>query len=364
MLRDRLRSESGFTLVEAAVAALILVIGILGGVSVFDTSRRESNTGERLQIAQSKASSELERMRDVPYDELVTNSSESWVSTGYPGDPTDRIVDGAEPALRTSDEGSEELVRAAGSGIKPYSPPELVDIGGAEYSVSVYRFVSWRDVECQILDLAPLESALDGRIDTMLAQIASVNSRSSNIVSGLLGTLLNLPLLSNLKNDLQQIQTNVTQLQTQLNALLTAVANLDELDPCDADLQALDEINDTLDTLAPALTTIDSAVLAAQNAPKCTVLIVTVICPTVPINTSTIYNTARSQVTAFRNADWPGEVQELITSLGEISSEDHTHNTKRVTVAVSVDPVNGSGPFEPVWASSIIADPDAEALSG
>ena len=364
MLRERLKTESGFTLVEAAVAGLILVIGILGGVSVFDTSRRESNTGERLQIAQSKAASELERMRDVPYEELATSSSESWVSSGYPGDPTDRIVDDSEPALQTSDDETEELVRVAGAGLKPYSPPEIVDIGGAEYSVSVYRFVSWRDVECQVLDLAPLEAALDGRIDTMLAQIDTINSRSSTITSGLIGTLLSLPLLSNLKTDLQAIQTNVTQLQTQLNALLTAVANLDELDPCDADLEALDEINDTLDTLAPALTTLDSAVLAAHNAPKCTVVIVTVICPTVPVNTTTVYNTARSQITAFRNADWPGEVQDLVTSLGEISSDDHTHNTKRVTVAVVVDPVNGSGPFEPVWATSIIADPDAEALSG
>jgi hypothetical protein len=364
MLKDRQSSESGFTVVEAVVAGLILVIGILGGVSVFDTSRRESGTGERLQVAQSKAASELERLRDIPYDELLTNSSESWATTGYEGDPTERIVDGSSPALKISDDETEELIRAAGAGIKPYSPPEQVDIGGSQFEVSVYRFVTWRDVECQVVDLAPVKASLSGDINAMLTRITSINSYSNTLLSGLIGSLLNLPLLSNFKSDLQLIKTNVTSVQTQLNALLTAVSNLNELDPCDADLTTLDEINDSLDTLAPALNTLDSALLSAKNAPKCTVVIVTVVCPTVPVNTTTVYNTARNQITAFRNANWQTQVQGLVTSLGELSSDDHTHNTKRVTVAVLVDPVTGSGPFEPVWASSIIADPDAELLDG
>ncbi len=364
MLKARLSSESGFTLVEAAVAGLILVIGILGGISVFDTSRRESGTGERLQVAQSKAASELERMRDVPYEELATDASQSWFSSGQEGDPAERIVAGGAPAFKTSDAGTEELVRTPGAGIAPFSPPELVDIGGAQFTVSVYRFVSWRDVECQVVDLTSLKAAFNGRIDALLARVASVNSRTDALLSKLVGGILGLPLLSGFKNDLQALQATTSELQAQLNALLAAVAGLDELDPCDADIETLDAINETLDALTPALDTLDAALLSANNAPSCRVVIVTVVCPTIPVNTSTLYGTARAQITAFRNEDWQGDVEGVVASLGELSSDDHTQNTKRVTVAVVVEPENGSGPFKPVWSTSIIADPDAEALGG
>ncbi|MDX6588132.1 MAG: hypothetical protein QOI31_2605 [Solirubrobacterales bacterium] len=364
MLKARLNSESGFTLVEGLVAGLILVIGILGGVSVFDTSRRESGTGERQQVAQAKAAAELERMRDIPYAQLATDSSQSWVSSGQDGDPTARIVNGSTPKLKVSSSKTEDLVRLAGSGIKPYSPAAQVDIGGAQFTASVYRFVSWRDVECRVVDLAPLKAAFNTRINALLTKVASVNSRTTSLLSKLVGGILSLPLLSNFKSDLQALQTTMTSLQAQLNALTTAVANLNELDPCDANLETIKAMNATLDALSPALTTLDTALLNANSAPNCTVVIVTVVCPTVPVNTSTLYSTARTQITAFRNEDWPGDVQGVVTSLGQLSSNNHTHNTKRVTVAVVVEPEDGSGPFKPVWATSVIADPDAEALGG
>lgn len=364
MLSERLKSQSGFTIVEAAVAGLILVIGILGGVSVFDTSRRESGTGERQQVAQAKANAELERMRDIPYAQLATDSNQSWVSSGQDGDPTDRIVAGSTPKLKVSESKTEDLVRTTGSGIKPYSSTEQVDIGGAQFSVSVYRFVSWRDVECRVVDLAPLKAAFNTRINTLLTKVASVNSRTNSLVSKLIGGILSLPLLSNFKSDLQALQATTSNLQAQLNALTTAVANLNELDPCDANLETIKSMNATLDALSPALTTLDTALLNANNAPNCTVVIVTVVCPTVPLNTSTLYSTARTQISNFRNEDWPGDVQGVVSSLGQLNSNNHTHNTKRVTVAVVVEPEEGSGPFKPVWATSLIADPDAELLSG
>ena len=67
--------------------APLLVIGILGGISVFDSSRRESATGERQQIAALQAQEELERLRDVPYAELALDPVRVLETFGRPGEP-------------------------------------------------------------------------------------------------------------------------------------------------------------------------------------------------------------------------------------------------------------------------------------
>ena len=360
MLNHGHSSEAGFTIVEAVVAGLILVIGILGSVSVFDSSRRESGTGERLQVAQARAEAELERMRDIPYDELATDSAQSWEASGDPGDPADRVSSGSAPTVQISAESDEELVLASGgAGISPYSSQEELAVEGVSYTMSVYRFVSWRDVECQVIELSGLRSQLNGTINALLTRAQSVNTRSGALITKYTGLLLTLLPIGGLKSELQALQTEVGELQAKLNALLSAVNDLSELDPCDADIETLNEINDTLVTLGPALDTLDGALLSAQGANACTLIPLS--CPS---GTSTLYGTAKNQSKAFRDADWTGELDGVLTSLGEVSSDDHAHNTKRVTVAVVLDPVDGSGPFKPVWATSIVADPDAEVLAG
>ncbi len=230
MLTKAAKSQAGFTLVEALVAGLILVIGILGGVSVFDSSRRESNTGERLNVAQAKAEAELERMRDVPYAQLATNSGESWISSGQGGDPAARVVSGTTPTFKTTDSTAERLVRTSTNGIKPYSPPATVTFGGADYTMSVYRFVTWRDVECRVLDLTPLKSRYNGLINALITQTTNGTSYATTLVNTLVGSLLSLPLINGtvggtLKPALQTAQTNLTSLQSKLNSLFTAVNN-------------------------------------------------------------------------------------------------------------------------------------------
>ena len=262
MLNHGHSSEAGFTIVEAVVAGLILVIGILGSVSVFDSSRRESGTGERLQVAQARAEAELERMRDIPYDELATDSAQSWEASGDPGDPADRVSSGSAPTVQISAESDEELVLASGgAGISPYSSQEELAVEGVSYTMSVYRFVSWRDVECQVIELSGLRSQLNGTINALLTRAQSVNTRSGALITKYTGLLLTLLPIGGLKSELQALQTEVGELQAKLNALLGAVNDLSEIDPCDADIETLNEINDTLAVIGPALDTLDGALL-------------------------------------------------------------------------------------------------------
>ena len=59
---------------------------------------------------------------------------------------------------------------------------------------------------------------------------------------------------------------------------------------------------------------------------------------------SSLWTNLNAAITNLQNADYETAIAELTDSLGEIGPADHTHNTKRVTVAVVLDPRTGSGP--------------------
>jgi hypothetical protein len=353
----RVREESGFTVVESLVGGILLVIGILGGISVFDSSRRESASGERQQIAALQAQTELERLRDVPYSELELNpnAAETWTSSTGPGDPTARVVTGP-PRFRTGPSQTEDLVYAAasGAGIDPQSTYPL-EMGDASIDADVYRFVSWKDEECPVADLSGLVGPLEGLTDISTSLLGSMLSGGS-ILNTLLGPLFGL-LNPVVRNRLTVARNELTSIQAALTDLVAAIEALDEIDPCDADVEALNELQDTLGPLNPLLTQLNSRI-NAYHAGCLKVLGVIVSCPG---STSALYTNLNATITNLQSADYDAAFDELVDSLGELSSADHTHNTKRVTVAVVLEPRTGSGPLKPVWATSVVSNP-AEGL--
>lgn len=363
MLKNRVKGETGFTVVEVMVAGVILGIGVLGSITIFDSSRRESATGERLQVAQALAEAELERVRDVSYPELATDGAETWPASERPGDPSGRIVGDSDFRAAEGDEGIEPLALAdAGTGIDPYSEPQNVTVDGNTFEMSVYRFVSWRDVDCQVVDLTPFKSGVTSAIEDLLAQIDSANGRIDALITALAPNLLSLPLLNELRAQLLGLESGaLSDLEDQLDALLAALNGLEEIDPCDVEIETLNEINDALDVLGPTLQVLDDALLNAVNAPACRRVILTVICPP---TTTTTYNTAIDQIEAFAAEDWAETVGSLAESADKYDATDHGFNTKRVTVAIVLKPTTGSGPFKPVWATSIVSDPEAGVLGG
>jgi type II secretory pathway pseudopilin PulG len=358
MLSGRLKDERGFTLVEAAVAGVILAIGILGSIGVFDSSRRESATGERLQVAQALAEAELERMRDVPFAQLATNGAESWPSSGGDGDPANRVVGGGTE-FRASNTTSEPLVTAdPGTGIDPYSDPDSVTIDGESFDMRVYRFISWRDVECQVAELTQLQDRYIGLLEALSSPLEEIAGNGGRIDRLLAIPLARLP--STVRSRLNVLDPIATSLREAVLDLIDAAEELDEIDPCDADLETLNALDETTSALEPTLDALDSA--AANYYSKCfSPLGVPIVCPS---TASSHYQALNAQITALQSNDYLGDVEALVDSLGEISSSDHGQNTKRVTVAIVLDPAAGSGPFKPVWATSVVADPEEGLLSG
>ena len=360
MQLGRVRHEDGFTLVESLVGGILLVVGILGGISVFDSSRRESASGERQEIAALQAQTELERVRDVAYSELELdpNAAEAWTSSSEPGDPAARVVTGPPAGFRTGPSQTEDLVYAAtsGAGIDPQSTFPI-EMGDATMDADVYRFVSWRDEECPVSDLSGLVAPLEGLTDTSTTLLGSVLAGGS-ILNTLLGPLFGL-LNPVVRNRLDEAHDELTSIQAALVDLVAAIEALEEIDPCDADVEALNELQDTLGPLNPLLTELNSRI-NAYHAACLKVLGVIVSCPG---SASALYTNLNATITNLVSADYETAFDELVDSLGELGSADHTHNTKRVTVAVVLEPRTGSGPLKPVWATSVVSNPDEGLLA-
>lgn len=362
MLRGAARDQSGVTIVEAMVAAFLLLVGILGSVSVFDSSRRESATGERQQIAVEQAQAELERMRDVPYEKLAVDpASPGWESSGAPGDPLNRL-DAAAGTFRVGPDRVESLTfaQAQGGGIAPLSRLDVA-ADGVPMNMWIYRFVTWRDEDCPVADT----SGITGPLDELLVGLEPATGLIDGLLGedGLLSQALGLLLPDSVRDALQAVGVDVEEIEAVLDArvanLTALVGSLGqaEIDPCDIDLEALGALDDTatIAALEPALRQLDGA-LAGYDGCVVDALGIGLVCDD--------FGPVQEAIDGLPDPDeLAADMDALIAALDAIDTADHDQNTKRLTVAVVLEPRTGSGPFKPVWATSVAGDPEAALLS-
>ena len=81
------RGDEGFTLVETSIALMILLIVSLSVAGLFVYAVKNNTGGENRVLAAAVAQQHLERLRDVPFDNLAaavtaTGGSPKTVSTG------------------------------------------------------------------------------------------------------------------------------------------------------------------------------------------------------------------------------------------------------------------------------------------
>src|SRR2546423_1884918 len=146
-LRSLRRDESGFMLLEVMVAALILAIGILAVVGVFDSSRRLTTISEKNEVIAHRAELELERIQAMPFAAVALTSTPAHSTDS--GDP-DFYVSGS-PASYRWDQGSsgprtDQLVVDGTNG--QIAHVNTWNDGQSRLSGTIYRYVTQVNDAC------------------------------------------------------------------------------------------------------------------------------------------------------------------------------------------------------------------------
>lgn len=149
----RLRSEqSGFSIVEGVIGALLLTVGALGTLQVFDAGTRNTYRAEESQSLNNRLQAELEQIKALPYGEIAL--TEAPASSADSNNPRWR-VSGTRYALNRNGSGLSEMVYNGGEApdggtveggeVEPGPDPFTVgDVSG-----QIHRFVAWTgDPEC------------------------------------------------------------------------------------------------------------------------------------------------------------------------------------------------------------------------
>jgi hypothetical protein len=136
-------SESGLTIIEVLVAAVVLVLGAAATFGVLAAATKNAQRAKSTQVALDLAQEEMERLHSVPYDSLAVNSHPKTSSS--PLNPGFR-VNGEEFALKRSPVGGYgQLVIDEQKGVSPESQFFSGDTEHGGIRGKLYRYVVWRD---------------------------------------------------------------------------------------------------------------------------------------------------------------------------------------------------------------------------
>jgi Tfp pilus assembly protein PilV len=87
LFRKRLKNEVGYSLVEVMVSIIILAIGILPLIGMFDMSLNSATTGSNYDKARALANLKMEEAKSMPFvdleEDFPVNPSTPDLATGY-----------------------------------------------------------------------------------------------------------------------------------------------------------------------------------------------------------------------------------------------------------------------------------------
>lgn len=136
--RARLADESGMTLVEVVVAAIVLVLGASATFGVLAAATKNAQRAKASQVVLDLAQEELERMRSLPYDALAINAVPT--PSANPRDPNSRLQ-GSSFALRRNPPSEFEPLVVDPDGVSPESRFDVGTEEGGAVAGTVYRYV-------------------------------------------------------------------------------------------------------------------------------------------------------------------------------------------------------------------------------
>jgi hypothetical protein len=153
-----MRREDGMTVVEVIVAGMILIIGGLGVLGIVDAASRNTFRAEQSQVVANLMQGEMERLRQVPYEELALEDLPVHVSD--PEDPNSRVSSKTFFYTGRNGTGLKQLVYNGGTIDGETIEDGTVDPGPTPFQIGdvrgdIYRYVVW--------DTCPSSLCQDGR---------------------------------------------------------------------------------------------------------------------------------------------------------------------------------------------------------
>lgn len=134
--------ESGMTLIEVVIAALLLTLAAIATFSMLASATRNAQRAKSTQVALDLAQEEIERLRSVPYDDLGIQFIPSPSTSAM--NPDSR-VEGEEFALKRNPQGELAPLIESPAGFSPRSEFTSGNISAGGISGTIYRYVVWRN---------------------------------------------------------------------------------------------------------------------------------------------------------------------------------------------------------------------------
>lgn len=380
-----LSRPDGFTLIEILVAVTVLAVGILGAARLIISSESATLDSELQRIATQEAEQALEEVRAFDYSEI--------------GHPSGDLANGGAPFQAPDAPVAEDIVTAAvGTGVASSRTFEVARGGGKPPATgTIDTYVTWRDEECSPVDVSNLPPivTLNDRIDSLLEQLDALAGPTGLVqvilddIDTVIGVVPADPPPEDLKAELQEISPLLETAATQADAAeqnlaeLTGMIDLCDVEPADlAGLQTVLEANSAeIATLAADLAELAVVLTGAYGPMQEVLAIVDALLPGQnacgPIldpNDACGQFTSAVQAALHILDPGTGQGEPPSTVLGRVNTtlaliagadfsgldRDTTHNTKRITVAISVDtPGADVTPNNQVWLSTVATDPEA-----
>jgi type II secretory pathway pseudopilin PulG len=375
-VRRRLAQERGFGLVEVLVAGFILVVGIGGGVYTFVTSQKGSVTAERNATATAVASQALEEVRAMPYTAVGSDLTSVTDPLKDPDDPDDETKTILSSGVFTTRDGKSEAIVP---GTLPAPDSVTVTEGGRTGTYKLYRFVSWRDDECQLVSRVNLKDLRDD-VMNMKADLDTLANDGNTLEK-----LFNMLSLGLLKDRTGYIRTTIHRLKDDADAVVAAIGSLagqpdgmvnQTIDLCDIppgtpmpDLSGIAAARTLLATVNTHMDQLNTEALALLNkGPLCTLTCQDPYRTAMRQAYGTIMGTAPDSPAAPSSTDVVDNKIETVLAAQTVEIRklrdlallpDIKENTKRVTVGV-VNPVDrdGTGPGKVVWMTTVLINPE------
>jgi prepilin-type N-terminal cleavage/methylation domain-containing protein len=380
--------EAGFTLVEILIATIVLAVGILSAAQLVASSDASTLDSELQQIATEQGEKALEDTRAVGYNSI------GYGTNGTPGGATYQAPDATGP---------EDLVTlSSGAGIVPTRTFSVARGGGKPpVTGTIKTYLTWRDEECTPLNtnsitalttLSTKLTALKNQLTPLLGS-TGLMQRTYNDLTGDGGRLIQAipngqrPKYIEVRDALSVLLPLLNSTQTYTDNLLTQLTALagQTIDVCDVSLANLAGLKSLLELDQTSISDLTTRLASVQT--PLTNLVGTVAVPG-PLDilfgyvegtlgqatcgllpTPNICGTVTSLTNQVDLVSAPVPSTLATTLNNKISgitvdasglTTNTTHNTKRITVAVTVDTNRADvTPKNTLYMSTVATEPDA-----